>query len=553
MALLEFGSAEGLAYEHNFQQDTQNMFEQERLNRTARQDAENRAKLFGDMFQFGEATTTYNKQKLKEFSEGQIKDIGAYINANPDWQTNGGKYANVKNMSHKLLDNDWVKNDMAAVGEYQNLVKFIHDNPGAEQLPEVQQQLSKWDNYRKTGDDQGRVDLPETSKQRFMFNNPASTFDAHKAAEEQFGKLTYDDINPLHGNVRDGQVMEVSKAAKLRAAQTALTGYTGLKWKAAWNTLSPTEKQMYSTSDAKDGDIREWVIDMGRDYVPARKIQPAVNNPKYDTSSLSGTHPEVANYDKMIQATQAVPNIPHPVSSKVLGEVFRDDDGLMDLSDADLLKNRTIPGTGKQIPLNGKLGMVRANPTGIVTTIKDPTNSADPGTTVMEVEASMPFKDFWNKMKNVQLRDDGTTVEKAIDFQGWAGGLGQEMKSVNNDADFDFHQEYNNNTFRRVEPGEEDNKSKFPVVKFKMYKPIPVGGGNTDAIRGNYNHAMHVANTKAGDLDTADEIGNRQIETLLAKDETGNFWEVDQKGTPIASADISNYIQNPDGSFTKKK
>jgi hypothetical protein len=154
--MAEYGISEGLAYRHNFQQDIQNRHENAMLDMQARDRAEAKAKLVGDMFNQGKAYDTYNQKQLKDFSEKQITAMGKFMDENPDWQTSPMKYATVKNMSTQLIDNPIILESAMSKDSRDKMVEWAQKNPNSINSPQYQAQINAYDHYAKTGDS-GRV------------------------------------------------------------------------------------------------------------------------------------------------------------------------------------------------------------------------------------------------------------------------------------------------------------------------------------------------------------------------------------------------------------
>lgn len=535
--LIEFGGAEGLAQASpDYQQKTENLFRQETLNRQARQDAENRAKLFGDMFQFGEATDNYNKQKLNEFTTQQLGGIGKFVTDNGGYSAismNPGLMGQFKSMTHKLLDNDYVKNSMAGTQEYTDMVKFMHDNPGSHEMPEFQDTLAKngragmleqWDNWRKTGDVYGRMNIPEQEKQRFTFQNPASNFDIQSVFEKyakglhQSAQMLATSANTKRGGVR----VTTDQASLQNAAALMMTGSDGIKTNAIWKAMDPRLKAAYKTSQGGDDDAKlNWIYQSLKAMGPADKVIPEELWKPGVGKGAAGTVGSPI-YSEILNQAASQPNMPVTVSPEVVKHAFGLDNGQFDFGNVSLLTGHgNIDGTGNEVRISGGLGLMSAVPTGKIIHVKDMANPNDPGRTVTEYNVMMPLPDFVNRLGKLQI-GNGKTAWDAINFKG-SSNL---SPNVSNDSDWDVHgpndwfaADYSR-TFSRVEPHTPENPSSIPAVKMRVRQDMPA---YNETVAGNWNHASDVTNTKATyEEDAGGQGADIPYETVT--DGAGNYF-----------------------------
>lgn len=201
MSLLDYGLSSGLAYRHNFQQDIANAQRNEMLDRQARIDAENKTKLFADELKFGDVTTDYNKQQLKQYTEQLIPQIGKFVNDNPDYRTNTMKYAQYKQMTDGLLKNKWVQNDMYFQGMQKEYAKHIAKHPEDVNRPEILAMANNIERYKKTGDVLGEVG----KDRQFEFAPPLPYSDLEKestSVAKAFEAFDYKSAPELGRNAR---------------------------------------------------------------------------------------------------------------------------------------------------------------------------------------------------------------------------------------------------------------------------------------------------------------------------------------------------------------
>jgi hypothetical protein len=210
--LLEFGISEGLAYKHNFQQDIANLHAEEALDRQARIDAEAKAQLLSEKFKFGKTYDTYNDQRLKQFTEQQIKNIGAFVDQNKDFQYSPGKLAWFNKMTNELADNPIVMESARVETNRQQMIKWAQEHPESVNSPRYQNQVNAYSHYSKNG----TTDPTLKQTQEFMFQPPTPYEDLGKAGLEMGNKFGDFDIVPLKGWGM-GAFKEVPKQDSLNA------------------------------------------------------------------------------------------------------------------------------------------------------------------------------------------------------------------------------------------------------------------------------------------------------------------------------------------------
>lgn len=264
MALLSFGATAGLAYRHNWDAEIQRQLMNEQADRQAQMDAQNKAMILGDKLKMAHASNTWDNKALKEFSENRIKEIGRFAAENPNFQNDAGLWAQFNSMSDELTNNDIVYRSLRIQQNYESLVGYMQQNPGAENDPAIQQQLTEYDNYVKYGSVDG---ITENGKE-FMFRNPDEQFNPLAATAEAFSKLAPQERYAKRGEgVGIGAtVTEVPEAAQYSTAVGLLNGPDGWRYNNAWNNMSEADKSYYQNDPVK------WVMGMGKAYT-ARGVQ----------------------------------------------------------------------------------------------------------------------------------------------------------------------------------------------------------------------------------------------------------------------------------------
>lgn len=174
------GLTTGAAYKHNFQSDIENLHKNELLDMKARQDAEAKAQLLGDKLKLGTVYDNYNGRKLKEFATQKFKELGAWVDQNPDYQVNPLKWAQFNSMTTELQDNDYTRNSAKAKMNYDAMLDFINKNPNMLNNKRLKENLDKWNRYKETGN----ASLDGSTQEEFTFVPPTPYVDLNKNAAE---------------------------------------------------------------------------------------------------------------------------------------------------------------------------------------------------------------------------------------------------------------------------------------------------------------------------------------------------------------------------------
>lgn len=182
----DFGIKRGLAVRVDTRQDIANLRANEQLDRQQKIDAQTKAKLFSDDLQFGKASNPWDHKQLKNFTEKKIRQIGEFVNQNPDFDTDPIKLATLKRLKADLIDNPVVYRSQRIAAHKQAMDEFAADPKNAALIQTekfIRQQLS-YENYVKTGSAD-----PEKPGVEFTFNAPGFDVDRNKYFAERASSI----------------------------------------------------------------------------------------------------------------------------------------------------------------------------------------------------------------------------------------------------------------------------------------------------------------------------------------------------------------------------
>ncbi len=167
---VDFGTATGLAYRHDWNAERRNLIAQEQLDRQSKLDASNRAKLFADELETTAVSNPWDNTQLQNFYQKRFKDIGKFVSENPDFRQDPSLFIQYNNMTRNLLDNEFVQKGMRIKSHRDNMNKWASNSknlfPGAED--HLNQKRTEYANYVATGS----IDGITGNKQEFIWSAP---------------------------------------------------------------------------------------------------------------------------------------------------------------------------------------------------------------------------------------------------------------------------------------------------------------------------------------------------------------------------------------------
>ena len=192
--MLEYGLRKGLAQDMQYDSKINDLRYNEQANKQAKMMAEKESALFADDFEYNNAVNQFDNPKIKAFSQAKIKEIGAFVNSNPDWKTNVGKRAQYKQLVHELKDNPDLNRGMlsdANMSSYNKDLSEKSKNPDLfddEAWKGVEQERQ---NYVRFGN-QYATDEASAQKlgvKEFQYNRPKDFINISEAGLDLGGKF----------------------------------------------------------------------------------------------------------------------------------------------------------------------------------------------------------------------------------------------------------------------------------------------------------------------------------------------------------------------------
>jgi hypothetical protein len=220
--MLQFGLRKGLSQSLGYDQKVADLHYNEQLNKQAQLMAEKKAQLFADDFEYTNAMNQHDNPLVKQQAQAKIKEIGAFVNANPDWQTNVGKRAQYKQLIHDLKDNPDLNRGMQSDANYkafQTDLATKSKNPDLYDSGAYNEVASQWQNYIKYGNQYGEEAAKTQGKSPFVYTQPQDFVDLNAQGIDYGSKFNDFEVKPLKGG-GSGSYQEIPKEASLNTLAT---------------------------------------------------------------------------------------------------------------------------------------------------------------------------------------------------------------------------------------------------------------------------------------------------------------------------------------------
>lgn len=179
---IQAGLARGLAQDLQYDQRIQDLrYQKQEMDRAQALNAA-KVKMFVDDTDYMNAVNQFDNPRIKQYSEQVIKDLGKYINENPDYMYDSQKMMEVKRMKRQLKDNPYLHQGMASD---DNIKKFNADLSEVAKNPEFHNRAAydavakQLDNYLKYGNQDGEDAARQLGPKAFTYNKPRDFRDSN--------------------------------------------------------------------------------------------------------------------------------------------------------------------------------------------------------------------------------------------------------------------------------------------------------------------------------------------------------------------------------------
>ena len=172
---IQAGLARGLAQDLQYDQRIQDLrYQKQEMDRAQALNAA-KVKMFVDDTDYMNAVNQFDNPRIKQYSEQVIKDLGKYINENPDYMYDAQKMMEVKRMKRQLKDNPYLHQGMASDDAIKKLhadMAEVAKNPEMHDKGAYERLAQQEQNYYKFGNQEGEDAARQLGPKAFVYNKP---------------------------------------------------------------------------------------------------------------------------------------------------------------------------------------------------------------------------------------------------------------------------------------------------------------------------------------------------------------------------------------------
>jgi len=172
---IQAGLARGLAQDLQYDQRIQDLrYQKQEMDRAQAMNAA-KVKMFVDDTDYMNAVNSFDNPRIKQYSEQVIKDLGKYINENPDYMYDSQKMMEVKRMKRQLKDNPYLHQGIASDDAIKKLhadMAAVAKNPDMHNKGAYEKLAQQEQNYYKFGNQDGEDASRQLGAKAFVYSKP---------------------------------------------------------------------------------------------------------------------------------------------------------------------------------------------------------------------------------------------------------------------------------------------------------------------------------------------------------------------------------------------
>ena len=381
----------GLSQSYDYEGRINDLHYNELAMKRVKDEQEAKAKMFADDTDYTNAMNSFDNPLVKQIAQAKIKEIGAFVNANPDWQTNVSKRIQYKQLTKDLRDNPDLNRGLATDKSYAELQKDMADAKNADvDFKPLQDQYA---NYLKYGNQFATDDVSaqKLGKQAFTYKTPAPDTNIIKELQEEAGKTT------MNGFTSGGGFSKqfVTEPDKQRSAEALVANpYYAKK-------LVPMYKayvaKQWGNEPTKAPDINQFTQELLEGHWPTPKIEQLRNESGHVGGNGKPPMEQRSLWNEAKQTAKANPNTQIPLAPARAQRILADPKGFTNLNDVEL----HVPGTDNRMKVS--LGVSK----NVDTSDSKIVYEGPPGKEVPYVTGTftMPYKDVESMTGNQIVND----------------------------------------------------------------------------------------------------------------------------------------------------
>ncbi len=219
---MEFGLANGLAQDGQYDQRIQDMRYQHHALEQEKAKNEAKVKILADDLQFNNAMNPHDRKLIEEEATKTIHDIGEYDRKNPLWRSDVTQSAEMQRKLHALKTNDHLVRGLASDDAHKKYLADLAEvakNPQAHDQEAYDEIGRQWDTYNQHGNQLGEQAKLRQGMQPFVYTKPKDFVDLPKLYAEA-GK-SINDFDVQKGAIQ-GEGWTKPKAAAVEAKRNQI-------------------------------------------------------------------------------------------------------------------------------------------------------------------------------------------------------------------------------------------------------------------------------------------------------------------------------------------
>lgn len=147
----DYGTLKGLAYQHNWQQATDNMLKFEQFKQQQQLQREKKSQYYADRIKRGSTSTEYNSKRLQKYYDGLNTELGEFLVKNPNWEQDMLSVNEFNALTDKYLNNPIMREDMDAQKDLE-LIRQDRNNMSTDHFNMLMEQYDRYDT-QEVGED----------------------------------------------------------------------------------------------------------------------------------------------------------------------------------------------------------------------------------------------------------------------------------------------------------------------------------------------------------------------------------------------------------------
>lgn len=339
MAKLEFGLREGLAVDMEWDQRINDLRYQTAQKAQAKIQGEAKAKMFADDFEFNNAMNSHDNPLVKTYAQNKIREIGKFVNENPDWQSNVTKRGLYTQLTRELKDNPDLNRGLQSDENWKAAQKDMADTKNADlDFTPIKEQ---WKNYITYGNQMGAESAVSEGKKPFVYNAPQTDIDVVADALKTGKDLGTTDMATSGGFGAKKTFVEDKKINDVALAK--FEGPQRRSYENAWKKLSDEQRSFYGN------DKYHWAQELVRAGTDVKFDKGQYIYPDKAKGGSGGDSSAYSLYARLNDIpknkTTAIPQ----EYLKSISPIVKDSSGKGVLTTADVLRYKVDDGTGKYI------------------------------------------------------------------------------------------------------------------------------------------------------------------------------------------------------------